>query len=157
MVEWLYVRSKRFAKLEAIPETVRYKLADMALKRGELHFAARLLKGLDQPPEGEDPDQWSLRRARIMVYAGDFKGAALVLSNILSSKRALGPKFADRYLQVVFDLQAVGKHAEAYVLLDVITSYSIHYTKLYEVRRKQTTTTMAIAALGAVAMRAHFT
>lgn len=122
VVEWLYIRSKRFAKLEAIPETVRYKLADMALKRGELHFAARLLKGLDQPPEGEDPDQWSLRRARIMVYAGDFKGAALVLSNILSSKHALGPKFADRYLQVVFDLQAVGKHAEAYVLLESLYS-----------------------------------
>lgn len=122
VVEWLYIRSKRFAKLEAIPDTVRYKLADMALKRRELHFAARLLKGLDQPPEGEDPDQWSLRRARIMVYAGDFKGAALVLSNILGSKRALGPTFADRYLQVVFDLQAVKKHAEAYVLLESLYS-----------------------------------
>jgi hypothetical protein len=122
VVEWLYIRSKRFAKLETIPDTVRYKLADMALRRGELHFAARLLRGLDQPPEGEDPDQWSLRRARIMVYAGDFKGAALVLSNILASKRAIGPKFADRYLQVVFDLQAVKKHAEAYVLLESLYS-----------------------------------
>jgi hypothetical protein len=122
VVESLYIRSKRFANLQAIPDTVRYKLADMALKRRELHFAARLLQGLDQPPEGEDPDQWLLRRARIMVYAGDFKGAALLLSNILSSKRALGPTFADRYLQVVFDLQAVNKHAEAYVLLESLYS-----------------------------------
>jgi hypothetical protein len=122
VVEWLYTRSKRFANLQAIPDTVRYKLADMALKRREVHFAARLLQGLDQPPEGEDPDQWLLRRARIMIYAGDFKGGALLLSNILSNKRALGPKFADRYLQVVFDLQAVNKHAEAYVLLDSLYS-----------------------------------
>jgi hypothetical protein len=122
VVEWLYIRSKRFANLQAIPDTVRYKLADMALKRREVHFAARILQGLDQPPEGEDPDQWLLRRARIMIYAGDFKGAALLLSNILSNKRVLDPKFADRYLQVVFDLQAVNKHAEAYVLLDSLYS-----------------------------------
>jgi hypothetical protein len=122
VVEWLYTRSKRFTNLEAIPDSVRYKLADMALKRREVHFAARLLQGLDQPPEGEDPDRWSLRRARIMIYAGDFKGAALLLSNILENKRALGPKFADRYLQVLFDLQAVNKHAEAYVLLESLYS-----------------------------------
>jgi hypothetical protein len=120
VVQWLYTRSKRFDTLGAIPASVRYQLADMALKRRDVHFAARLLQGLDRGPEGEDPDQWALRRARILIYAGDFKRGAVFLSQILSNKRALEPAFADRYLQVLFDLQAVNRHAEAYVLLDSV-------------------------------------
>ena len=55
-----------------------------------------------------------------MIYAGDFKGGAVFLSQILDNKRALDPAFADRYLQVLFDLQAVNRHAEAYILLDSV-------------------------------------
>lgn len=120
VVQWLYTRSKRFGSLDAIPASVRYQLADMALKRRDVHFAARLLQGLERAPEGEDPDQWALRRARILIYAGDFKRGAVFLSQILDNKRALDPPFADRYLQVLFDLQAVNRHAEAYVLLDSV-------------------------------------
>ena len=120
VVQWLYTRSKRFSSLDAIPAAVRYQLADMALKRRDVHFAARLLQGLERAPEGEDPDQWALRRARILIYAGDFKRGAVFLSQILDNKRALDPAFADRYLQVLFDLQAVDRHAEAYVLLDAV-------------------------------------
>ncbi|MFQ5995090.1 MAG: tol-pal system YbgF family protein [Acidiferrobacterales bacterium] len=122
VVRWLYTRSKQFDSLEAIPDTVRYKLADEALKRRDIHFAARLLKGLDKPPPGEDPEQWSLRRARVLIYAGDFRAAALWLSQILDHKRSLDSPFADRYVQVLFDLQAVDKHVEAYALLDSVFS-----------------------------------
>ncbi|MFQ5936617.1 MAG: tol-pal system YbgF family protein [Acidiferrobacterales bacterium] len=120
VVQRLYTRSKRFGSLESIPEPVRYRLADMALKRRDIHFAARLLQGLDKPPEGGNPDLWSLRRARVLIYAGDFKEGALWLSQILDHKRVLDSTFADRYIQVLFDLQAVDKHAEAYVLLDSV-------------------------------------
>lgn len=122
VVRWLYTRSTRFDSLNAIPEAVRYRLADMALKNRDIQFAARLLKGLDRPPVGADPDQWSLRRARVLIYAGDFRGGALWLSQILDDKRTLDPVFADRYMQVLFDLQAVDKHAEAYALLDSVFS-----------------------------------
>jgi len=120
VVRSLYTRSKQFGSIGAIPVTVRYRLADAALQRRDIHLAARLLKGLDKAPPGEDPDEWSLRQARVLIYAGEFKAGALRLSQILDNKRSLDPAFANRYLQVVFDLQAVDRHPEAYALLDSV-------------------------------------
>ncbi len=122
VLQWLYTRSRRFDSLTAIPSAVRNRLVDLALKRRDIQFAARLLKGLDDAPAGEDPDEWSLRRARVLIYAGDFKGGALWLSQILDNKQTLTPAFADRYMQVLFDLQAVDRHMEAYVLMDSVFS-----------------------------------
>ena len=121
-VRWLYTRSKQFDSLDAIPSAIRDRLSDVALKRQDIHFAARLLKGLDVPPADVDADQWSLRRARVLIYAGDFDEAAVWLSQILDGKKTLTPDFADRYLQVLFDLQAVGRHAQAYILLESVFS-----------------------------------
>ncbi len=121
-VHWLYTQSKQFASLGAVPSAIRDRLSEVALKRQDIHFAARLLKGLDVPPADVDADQWSLRRARVLTYAGDFKAAAISLSQILDGKKTLTPDFADRYLQVLFDLQAVGQHAQAYILLESVFS-----------------------------------
>lgn len=121
-VRWLYTQSKHFASLGAVPSAIRDRLSEVALKRQDIHFAARLLKGLDVPPADVDADQWSLRRARVFTYAGDFKAATIRLSQILDDKKTLTPDFADRYLQVLFDLQAVGQHAQAYILLESVFS-----------------------------------
>ncbi len=121
-VRWLYTQSKQFDSLDAIPSAIRDRLSDVALKRQDIYFAARLLKGLDVPPADADADQWSLRRARVLIYAGDFNEAAVWLSQILDGKRTLTPDFTDRYLQVLFDLQAVGQHAQAYILLESVFS-----------------------------------
>lgn len=121
-VRWLYTQSKQFDSLGAVPSAIRDRLSEVALKRQDIHFAARLLKGLDVPPADVDADQWSLRRARVLIYAGDFKAAAIWLSQILDGKKTLTPDFADRYLQVLFDLQAVGQHAQAYILLESLFS-----------------------------------
>ncbi len=118
VVRLLYARSKRFPGLSDIPIPVRYRLADIALKRRDVHRAAELLKGLEAPPADADPDQWRLRLARVLIYAGDFKAGALRLAQILDNRRTLEPEFADRYIQVLFDLQAVSGNAEAYVLFD---------------------------------------
>ncbi len=119
-VRWLYTRSKQFDSLDAIPSAIRDRLSDVALKHQDIHFAARLLRGLDVPPANVDADAWSLRRARVLIYAGDFNEAAVWLSQILDGKKTLTADFADRYLQVLFDLQAVGQHTQAYILLESV-------------------------------------
>jgi hypothetical protein len=117
-LQGLYTESRRYPDISAIPETVRYRLADKALADFNIQLAARLVKDLTDPPEGEDAELWGLRRARMLVYAGDYKPALALLSDVLNKHRRLESELSDRYLQVLFDLQAVDRHPEAAALLE---------------------------------------
>ncbi|OGI49153.1 MAG: hypothetical protein A2151_07815 [Candidatus Muproteobacteria bacterium RBG_16_65_34] len=116
----LYTRSARYGSVAAIPEVVRYRLADKALADFDIRLAAQLVKDLVRPPEDEDAEFWRLRRARVLIYAGDYHPALVELSGMLDDKRSLEPDLAGRYLQVLFDLQTAGKHEEAAVLLESV-------------------------------------
>jgi hypothetical protein len=120
VVQALYTQSARYATVEAVPEAVRYWLADKALADYNIQLAAQMIKDLVQPPAGEDRELWSLRRARVLIYAGDYKPALILLGGILDEHKRLDVDFADRYLQVVFDLQAAGLPAEAVTLLESV-------------------------------------
>jgi len=112
----LFSASRRYPDLESVPEYARYRLADQALADFDITFAARLMQGLETPPAGEDPDGWALRRARVLIYAGDQRGALQLLSGILADKKTLDDAFAERYVQVLFDLQAADQHTQAIML-----------------------------------------
>ena len=116
----LYAESRRYPDLKAVPEYVRYRLADQALTDYDITFAARLMQGLESPPAGEDPDDWALRRARVLIYAGDQRGAVQLLNGILAGKEKLGDAFAERFIQVLFDLQAAEHHTQAIALLEAV-------------------------------------
>jgi len=116
--ETLYLHSARFNPVSAIPAPVRQRLADKALVNFNIRLAASLMEGLEQPPEGMDADLWNLRRARVQIYAGNYKSAVLLLSDMLDSYVDLPQAMAEAYVQVLFDLQAVDRHAEAVVLLE---------------------------------------
>lgn len=118
VVRALYMASAKYPQLTDIPEIVRYRLADQALDSFDIKLAGQLIDDLHNPPPGEDPDLWSLRRARVLIYAGDFRGAITLLSNILAGKSKLSEAFVDRYTQVMFDLQAADRNNEAGVLLE---------------------------------------
>ena len=116
----LYSASRRYPDLKAVPEYARYRLADQALAGYDISFAARLMQGLENPPAGEDPDGWALRRARVLIYAGDQRGAQQLLNGILADKKTLDDAFAERYIQVLFDLQAADQHTQAITLFKAV-------------------------------------
>jgi hypothetical protein len=115
----LYLRSARYARPEAVPEPVRYRLADIAMAEYDIRLAAALIKGLTRPPEEkEDPALWRLRRSRILVYAGETGPALEIMHALLEEREVVDDEFAGRFLQVVFDLQTAGHHEAAIELLD---------------------------------------
>jgi len=116
----LYSASRRYPDLKAVPEYARYRLADQALTDYDIAFAARLMQGLENPPAGEDLDGWALRRARVLVYAGDQRGAVQLLNGILAGKKMLDDAFAERFIQVLFDLQAAEHHTQVIALLEAV-------------------------------------
>jgi len=120
LVQTLYLSSARYPDVNRMPTLVRYRLADKALAEYNVRLAGVLLKDMKAPPAGEDESLWRLRRARVLVYAGEDEDALALLRGLISSRPTLDPDFADRLLQVVFDLQAVGRHAEALPLLEAV-------------------------------------
>ncbi|MFV1998200.1 MAG: tol-pal system YbgF family protein [Acidiferrobacterales bacterium] len=116
----IYARSAYFETPAAIPDSVRYQLANNALKAHDVRQAAIWMKDLRLPPSGEDVGQWTLRRARTLVYAGDTRPAIELLRNMLSERKTLADNMASRTIQVLFDLQAVREHGEAYQLMQMV-------------------------------------
>jgi len=116
----LYTTSHRYPDLKAVPEYARYQLADQALAGYDITFAALLMQGLENPPAGEDPDDWVLRRARVLIYAGDQRSAVQLLNGMLAGKKNLDDAFAERFIQVLFDLQAAGQQTQVIALLETV-------------------------------------
>ncbi len=114
----LYLNSTRISGPEAVPVAVRYRLAEIALAQFDMKLAAALMKDLTEPPADEDANLWTLRRARVLVYVGDVGAAQLLLVELLEKQQSVDADFAGHFLQVVFDLQTVGRHIEALTLLE---------------------------------------
>ncbi len=114
----LYLKSTRISGPEAVPVAVRYRLAEIALAQFDIKLAATLMKDLTVPPEDEDANLWILRRARVLIYSGDIGAAQLLLVELLEKQNPVDTEYAGSFLQVVFDLQTLGRHLEALALLE---------------------------------------
>lgn len=125
-LELLYTQSVRYPSVADIPAEVRYALADKAIADYHIQLAAQLVRGLDRAPEGEAPEDWGLRRARVLMYAGDHGAAVQLLDGILQDKETLDADLTGRLLQVLFDLQAVDRHEEALRLLQAVYARADH-------------------------------
>jgi tetratricopeptide (TPR) repeat protein len=128
----LYSRGTRAGPIEALPDTVRYRLAIEILRGGNIKLAAKIMKTLKQPPAEESVQDWKLRRARTMVYAGQFQDASGLMQQVLENNAQLDDDYIRRFTQVVFDLQAVGEHKAALSLLERL----YHKTKTIELQRE---------------------
>ncbi len=109
LVNQLFTESKYFSNISDVAAEVRYRLIDFNLAHSNVKAAAALMADLKQPPQDQPQFDWNLRRARVLILSGAFEQGASVLSEMLSGE-AIESQQADKYLQVVFDLQAVEKH-----------------------------------------------
>lgn len=109
----LYLESKRFARLDGVPETIRHRLVDIALANSQVGLAARLMRGLASPPAGQERVEWQMRRARVAILAGEPEAGVQLMITLLDQTPQFEPAVLDRLLQVIFDLQTVGRHDDA--------------------------------------------
>lgn len=117
LLERLYTEASAFGDADAIPRPIRYTLADRFVDAGRLEEAGRLFIGLEPPSRG-DATTWRLRQARVLVLAGEADAGAEALHALLDEAASLEPQTLDRALQIAFDLQGAGAHAEALILFD---------------------------------------
>lgn len=122
LVRNLYLQASRYAQVDRLPAIVRYRLIDEALETGDLDTASRLMAGLAEPPRGQDRFEWTLRRARVAIYAGDVPAGVTLLQQLLANDDTADwdSKRADRLLQILFDLQTVKHHREALQLFETL-------------------------------------
>lgn len=116
----LYAAADGDGLREAVPDDVRYALAGEALKQRRIRLAADLMRDLKLVPAGENEDDWRLRRARTLIFAGDIQPAAALLRQVIGRNRKLEAQRSRRLLQLLFDLQAIEEHTVAYELMEQV-------------------------------------
>lgn len=117
----LYLEENRYATLDDLPESVRRGMVDYTLARGELRLASRLMGEFSRPPQDvADAWFWRLRRARILVMGGDLDRGVQALLALIQDSERLPRSQLDRLMQVLFDLQKVGRHEDAIALFAML-------------------------------------
>jgi tetratricopeptide (TPR) repeat protein len=133
LVKQLYLASGKFENVENIPQVIRYRLVDDALQEGQLQTASRLMDGLAAPPAGGDRFEWDLRRARVNIFTGRVDtGVELLAQLLVGDAQQWAPARVDRLLQVVFDLQAMGKHVQALEILEALAKKQLESRQMRE-------------------------
>ncbi|MBE9515375.1 MAG: hypothetical protein IME93_00205 [Proteobacteria bacterium] len=112
---------KQFEDLSALPAAARYTLAEYALQRRHVRMAGRMIEGLNVVPKGKKSDVvWPLRRARILLYAGRHDAAVSTLRAFIDSQKLIAIEPAEMTANVIFDMQAIERHKEAIILLELM-------------------------------------
>lgn len=125
MVRRLYVDSERFSDVADIPTSVRHRLVEEALSRDDLPVAREFMRDLADAPEGRDPFDWRLLRARVLVLSGEPRAGADRIEELLATESTLSSRQLDRVLQVLFDLQGAREHERALALLERIGDFEM--------------------------------
>lgn len=113
LVKRLYLDPSQENQVRFIPEGLRHRLIDDALAHSNVKMASNLIQTVTAPPKGANALYWKLRRARIMILAGQLDAGIAALSQLLDQSKSMQPDQMDRVMQVLFDLQTVDRHEEA--------------------------------------------
>jgi len=120
VVKHLYLESKNFPVVDKIPAVVRHMVVGKALKTSDILLASRLIRGMVDVPKGINSLDWRMRRARVHILAGKVQQGMEVLLGIFQHVEKLNNEQVDRLLQVLFDLQALGKHRAVFPLFEIL-------------------------------------
>ncbi len=113
LLEQLFGHSDRFTNPERIPVAIRYQLVDQALKKADITEATRLMSGLQSIPQDTREFDWLLRQSRVLILGGRYQQADGVLDELFQNYTEPNAADTDRILQVLFDLQTIGRDEEA--------------------------------------------
>lgn len=109
----LFRAQGQFNQVADIPDSIRFELVDLALKKANISEATRLMSGLEQHPKNSDLFAWQLRRARVLILGGQVLEGHSVMEQLLLSYSETSAEKTDKILQILFDLQTIGAHDEA--------------------------------------------
>ena len=113
LLNGLFSQQGQFKNVKNIPVSIRFELVDLALKKGNIESATRLMSGLEKHPSNTDLFTWQLRRARVLVLGGQISEGHQVITQLLNNYLKPTEKNTDRIIQVLFDLQTIGADNEA--------------------------------------------
>jgi hypothetical protein len=116
LLQRLYLDSQRFAEGRPLPLGVAQQLLTLLLRRGDLARAATLIPQI-QPLQGEINLTVAMRQVKIALLGGETALAVDLLRNMVAQLATASSDERDRYLQLLFDLQAIDAHDEAVDLM----------------------------------------
>ena len=117
LLQKLYVESELINPSHDIPQNAAFLLLDKAIQENNLQMASLLIQQLDAPPKGTALFIWHLRRAKIFLLAGDYQQAKQVLGFAVAEISRVTPRYRDKLVQLIFDLQTAGENSSALDLL----------------------------------------
>jgi len=123
LVNQLFLNSKYFKSKKLIPVTVRHFMVDDAIHKTDIKLASDLMSSIKISPKGADKFMWALRRARVLVMGGKAKQSANALIQLLAEYPQMPLEDVDKLIQVVFDLQTVKAHQQAYNVFEKIITH----------------------------------
>ena len=120
----LFGESKAIGDYGLIRGEIAIELSEDALRSGNMTRAAALTSGINQPPDGTSWLDWQLRQARLNVYASNIDQGVAILDAVFAALRDASEEEIDRILQIIFDLQTLGKHQQTIPFLEQLLSMS---------------------------------
>ncbi len=120
LLKQLYLNSSWYYSEKDLPVAVRSVIASEALRNSDVSLASRMLAGMESSNTKEKGELSNIRRARIHIMAGHFQTGVELLDEALVFSDLNIKKNTDMLVQVIFDLQNAGQHAQAFGLFDKI-------------------------------------
>ena len=109
-----------FASVIDIPHSVRHRIVRYAVQNRDIDLAARMAQDLTTTYAGQNPDEWKLIRARLAIYAGDLETGERLLRELIRPAVNFEEDMASRVMQLLFDLQSVGRHEVSFEMLQMM-------------------------------------